>query len=184
VSIDTMIANTIALEGGYTNNPSDPGGPTNFGITQAVARANGYTGDMKALSRDQAIAIYRSQYAIKPGFAAVEAISPTIGAELFDTGVNMGPVWPALWFQQCLNAFNSQATLYPDIPEDADKPDGGIGHTTLAAFRSYLQKRGANAESVMLKALNGLQAARYIDLARQRAANETFVFGWLAGRVS
>jgi lysozyme family protein len=184
MTIDTMIAQTIALEGGYSNNPADPGGATNFGITQAVAKANGYTGDMRRLTRDQATAIYRSQYAIKPGFAAVEAINPHIGAELFDTGVNMGPVWPALWFQQCLNTFNASGTLYPDIPEDADKPGGGIGPTTLGALRSYLQKRGANAETVMLRALNGLQAARYIDLARQRVANEAFVFGWFAGRIS
>lgn len=184
MTIDTMIANTIALEGGYSDNALDRGGKTMFGITEAVARANGYKGDMAALPRATAIAIYKSEYAIKPGFAAIEAVSPSVGAELFDTGVNMGPVWPALWFQQSLNAFNSGGSLYKDIPEDADKPGGGIGPVTIAAFRAYLLKRGALAEVVMCRALNGLQAARYIDLARTRVANETFAYGWLAGRVS
>ncbi|MGN6124374.1 MAG: glycoside hydrolase family 108 protein [Sphingomonas oligoaromativorans] len=184
MTIDAMIEATIAKEGGYTDHPSDPGGPTMFGITQAVARANGYMGDMRNLSRDQAKAIYRSEYAIKPGFAAVEAINGPIGAELFDTGVNMGPAFPALWFQQALNAFNARGTLYPDIIEDADQPAGGIGPKTLAAFRSYLAMRGAMAVTVMLCALNARQGARYLDLARARVANEDFVFGWIAQRVS
>jgi len=179
MSIDSMIDATIAHEGGFSANPADPGGATMYGITERVARANGYTGDMRSLTRDQAVAIYRSQYAVKPGFAAVEAISPAIGAELFDTGVNMGPGVVALWLQQILNALNGGGTLYADITEDGD-----IGPAVLAALRSYLAKRGAEAESVMLKALNGLQAARYIELARTRAANEAFVFGWLRTRVA
>jgi lysozyme family protein len=66
-----MIEATIAKEGGYSNHPADRGGPTNFGITERVARDNGHTGDMRNLTRAQAVAIYRSEYAIKPGFAAV-----------------------------------------------------------------------------------------------------------------
>src|SRR3546814_14762148 len=77
------------------------------------------------------------EYAIKPGFAAVAEISPAVGEELFDTGVNMGPAIPALWFQQCLNALNDGGKHYPDIAEDGD-----IGPGTLAAFRAYRQARG------------------------------------------
>jgi len=179
MSIDSMIQATIAHEGGFSDDAADRGGATMYGITEAVARANGFTGAMRDLTRDQAVAIYRGQYAIKPGFAAVEAISPPVGAELFDTGVNMGPAVPALWFQQVLNALNGGGSLYADIPED-----GAIGPTTLAAFRAYLAKRAPDAEAVMLKALNGMQAARYIDLALSRAANEAFVFGWLRARIS
>jgi lysozyme family protein len=174
-----MISATIAVEGGYSNDPSDPGGPTNFGITQNVARSNGYTGDMRNLTRDQAVAIYRNEYAIKPGFAAVEAINANIGAELFDTGVNMGTGTACLWFQMSLNALNNQATLYPDIAER-----GNVGPETLGAFRSYMKARGSDAESVMLKALNCLQGAKYIELARQNASNEKFEFGWLKNRVN
>ena len=155
MSIESMIEATIAKEGGYANHPSDPGGETMFGITARVARANGYAGPMRLLTREQAKAIYRSEYAIKPGFAAVAEISPAIGEELFDTGVNMGPAVPALWFQQSLNAMNAGGSLYPDIKED-----GKIGPATLNAFRNYLARRGADAEKVMLKALNGLHVRR------------------------
>ncbi len=179
MAIDQTIENTIGKEGGYSNHPSDKGGPTRWGITERTARKHGYTGDMRLLPRDTAVKIYRQEYAIDPGFAAVAAISPAIGEELFDTGVNMGPGFPSLWFQEWLNAFNAQATLYPDIREDAD-----IGDATLAAFRAYLRTRGPEAEKVMLRALNCSQGDRYKDLARARAANEDFAFGWVRTRVA
>lgn len=178
MTIASMIEATIGKEGGYSNHPADTGGPTRWGITERVARANGYTGDMKALPRETAVAIYTQVYAIAPGFAAVAAINERIGEELFDTGVNMGPSIPARWLQQCLNGLNDGGKLYRDIGEDGD-----IGPATLAALKAYLAKRGADAEAVMLKALNCLQGARYVELARTRSANEAFLYGWLRTRV-
>ena len=78
-----------------------------------------------------------------------------------------------------LNGLNDGGKLYPDISED-----GIIGPGTLAAFRAYRKARGAEADAVMMKALNCLQGARYIDLARTRAANEAFLFGWLRTRIA
>ena len=46
-----IIGTVFALEGGYSDNPADPGGKTNHGVTEQVARANGYQGDMKALPK-------------------------------------------------------------------------------------------------------------------------------------
>ncbi|MES2289283.1 MAG: glycosyl hydrolase 108 family protein [Pseudomonadota bacterium] len=180
MSIDSMIEATIGKEGGYSDHPSDRGGPTRWGVTQAVARRNGYAGDMRELPREKAVAIYRQEFAIKPGFAAVAAISPAVGEELFDTGVNMGPDVPARWFQEWLNALNQQGRDYADIKEDGD-----IGLGTLNAFRALRAKRGAaEADRVMLLGLNADQGARYKQLARGRVANEDFVFGWLRNRVS
>lgn len=178
MSIDSMIEATIGKEGGYSNNPADTGGATKFGITERVARANGYQGSMKDLPRPLAVSIYKAQYAIKPGFAAVAAINDKVGEELFDSGVNIGPARPALWFQMALNALNNGGKLYGDIAEDGD-----IGPGTLATFKAYMKARGADAESVMLKVLNGLQLAFYIEISRSRAANETFTFGWVRNRV-
>jgi lysozyme family protein len=179
VTIEDMIEQTIGREGRYSDNRDDPGGATMWGITAVVARRHGYAGDMRDLPRETAVAIYRQEYAIDPGFSAVAEIDGPVGFELFDTGVNMGPARPALWFQEWLNAFNNQARLYPDIVED-----GRIGQNTLATFRRYLATRGADASKVMVAALNCDQGERYKELARARSTNETFVYGWLRQRVT
>jgi lysozyme family protein len=179
MSIDSLIDGVIGREGAYSNNPNDSGGETMWGVTIRVARANGYAGPMKDMPREVAKNIYFSQYVQKPGFASVMPLSAEIAEELVDTGVNMGPAVPALMFQQALNGLNNQGRDYPDIKEDGD-----IGPGTLAALKAYLAKRGKQGEQVMLKALNCLQGARYIELARGRAANEAFLFGWLANRVA
>jgi len=178
MTIDQMIDETIGHEGGYSNHPSDRGGETMWGITEAVARKYGYAGAMRDLPRSTAVAIYRKEYAIKPGFVAVAEIMPAVGAELFDSGVNLGPAWPSTWLQRCLNAFNRQGKLYPDIAVD-----GRIGPGTLGALKAYRAARGAEAERVLLTALNCLQGDRYIDLSEKRGANEDFTFGWIARRV-
>jgi lysozyme family protein len=41
-----LIDALIDREGGYVNHPADRGGPTRYGITEAVARAHGYAGAM------------------------------------------------------------------------------------------------------------------------------------------
>lgn len=163
----------LEKEGGYVNNPNDKGGPTNWGITQAVANAHGYTGDMRNLTRAQALDIYEADYWYGPRFDQVATLSPDIAAELCDTGVNMGPAVAAKFLQRTLNVMNNQGSLYPDITAD-----GQIGPRTIAALKSYLTTRGSTATRVMLKALNSLQGARYIDISEQRPANEAFTFGW------
>ena len=51
MNITDTITVLIQREGGYTNNPNDKGGETNFGITVAVARAFGYTGPMTSMTQ-------------------------------------------------------------------------------------------------------------------------------------
>lgn len=179
MTIEEMIERTLGHEGRYSNHPDDKGGETMWGVTKWVARSNGYLGPMKDMPRSEAIRIYRHQYAIKPGFDVVADVYPRVGAELFDTGVNMGTNLPALWLQMSLNALNRQGRDYADIREDGD-----IGPATMRALRAYKAKRHAAGEGVLLKALNSLQGARYIEIARGRSANESFVYGWLDNRVS
>lgn len=176
---DDIFSAILGKEGGYSNNPNDAGGATNWGITQAVARAHGYSGDMRSLTRDQALAILEADYWTGPRFDQVSQISPQIAAELCDTGVNMGPSVAAKFLQRCLNVFNNQGVLYPDITAD-----GQIGPRTLSSLRIFLSGRGNVGATVLLKALNSLQGARYIELAEQRVSNETFVYGWIQSRVS
>lgn len=174
----SIIERTLGHEGGYAFHPSDPGGETMWGITKRTAVDNGYNGAMRNLPRDTAIRIYYTEFAVKPGFAAVVEISPAVGAELFDSGVNVGPARPPIWFQEWLNLFNMRGKLYPDI-----KVDGRIGPGTLNAFKAYLRTRGAKAEAVLVAALNGDQSTHYKSISTAREANEDFTFGWIANRV-
>jgi lysozyme family protein len=175
---DILDAPTAAAEGGYVNNPDDAGKETNHGITIAVARENGYAGRMIDMTAAQARAIRRAKYYVKPGVYLIAPLSAAIASELYDTGVNMGTGTAAIFLQRSLNALNRGGADYADIPVD-----GGVGPKTAAALEAYLARNGARAESTMLKALNCLQGARYIELAENRAANETFLNGWMATRV-
>jgi lysozyme family protein len=178
MDVDELIDDVIGREGGYSNHPADRGGPTRWGITEAVARAHGYAGDMRALPREDAVAIYRRLYWLRPGFDRVAELAPALAAELFDTGVNMGPDVAAGFLQRALNALNRGASDYPDIPVDRR-----IGEATLAALKGFIARRGTAGETVLLKAVEALQGERYLRLAEQRPANETFLYGWLANRL-
>lgn len=179
MSIDTLIDGVIGREGRFSNNPADPGGATMWGITERVARANGYNGAMNTLPRQTAKDIYFSQYVRKPGFAAIMPISEAIAEELVDTGVNMGPPVASIMLQRSLNALNNQGRDYADL-----KVDGDVGPATIAALKAYLAKRGKEGEAVLLRALNALQGERYIGIAEGRQASEAFLYGWLRTRVA
>lgn len=180
VNVDTLVEGLIEREGGYSNTPADRGGPTNFGITEAVARAQGYRGAMRSLPRDEAAAIYKRLYWLRPRFDQVESRAPSVAAELFDTGVNMGPAVAITFLQRALTALNRNGSDYPDLV-----PDGRIGPATLTALDCFLALRGQKAgETVLLRALEALQGERYIRLAERRPANEAFLYGWLANRLA
>lgn len=176
--IDTLIDQVIALEGDFSNHPADRGGPTRWGITEAVARLHGYADDMKYLPREQAAAIYKRQYWLRPGFDRVALLAPDIAAELFDTGINMGTGTATAFFQRALNALNRNARDYREI-----SVDGKIGSKTLNALSAFLSKRAGKGQQVLLKAIEALQGARYIEIAEKRPANEAFLYGWLANRI-
>jgi len=177
--VDSMIDALIEREGGYVNHPADKGGPTCFGITEAVARAHGYSGAMRALPRHEAAAIYRRLYWLRPRFDQVARRAPRVAAELFDTGVNMGPAVAATFLQRALTALNRNGKDYPDLT-----PDGRVGPMTLHALDAFLDARGQRGgETVLLRALEALQGERYLRLAERRPANEAFLYGWLANRI-
>jgi lysozyme family protein len=176
--IDDLIEAVIDREGGYGNHPADRGGATRFGITEAVARAESYAGEMRYFPRAAAVAIYRRQYWDRPGFGRIAERAPIIAAELFDTGVNMGPAVATAFLQRALNALNRGASDYPDIALD-----GRIGPQTLTALDRFLTVRKTTGETVLLKAIEALQGERYLSLAERRPANEAFLYGWLANRI-
>lgn len=78
-------------EGGYTNHPSDPGGPTNFGITifdyRKYVLPNATAADVKAMKLSEAKTIYRAKYWDSQ---LCDDLEPGVDYAIFDYGVNSG----------------------------------------------------------------------------------------------
>ncbi len=160
-----------------TTRPTRAGRPASGSPRQS--RAHGYRGAMRNLPREEAAAIYRRLYWLRPRFDAVAKRSARLAGELFDTGANMGPAVAATFLQRALTALNRNGKDYPDLV-----PDGRIGERTLAALDAFLAARGGRSgETVLLRALEALQGERYLRLAERRPANEAFLYGWLANRI-
>jgi lysozyme family protein len=171
-AFDRAIVKTVGAEGDYSNRANDRGGKTRFGITEARARASGYTGDMRDLPYSTAVEIYRTGYWNVLRLDDIARLSEPIALELFDTGVNMGVGTAAQFLQRSLNSFNRQGVDYADMVAD-----GVLGPMTLTALKSYLYRRGVEGEHVLLKALNSLQGARYIGIAEADRTQEDNAYG-------
>ncbi|MEE1653729.1 glycoside hydrolase family 108 protein [Brachymonas sp. J145] len=116
MNFDEAFERLIGHEGGYVNHPRDPGGETNWGVTLRTARAEGYSGPMRAMTRDQAREIYRTAYW---GRARADQYDSAIGFQVFDAAVNHGIGNAVRFLQRAVGV--------------AD--DGAVGPVTLAAVR-------------------------------------------------
>ena len=177
-AFDRALKHTLGIEGDYSDDPSDSGGATKWGVTESVARAFGYLGEMQSLPVTLARVIYQQNYWDILELDRISGISDDISSEMFDTAVNCGVGFAGKSFQRSLNALNRNGTDYPDLIVD-----GLIGRMTVTSFRAFIDKRGGDGEVVLLRALNSLQGARYIKLAESRPKDERFVFGWFLRRV-
>jgi lysozyme family protein len=117
MDFNTAFDRLIGYEGGYADHPADPGGETNWGITLNTARAAGYTGSMRALTRDQAKAIYHTAYW---DGAQCGEYPGAIAFQVFDAAVNHGVTQAIRFLQRALGV----------------TADGVVGPDTLAALRS------------------------------------------------
>lgn len=95
-SVREIAEEIVAREGGYVNDPSDPGGATNFGVTLGTMRAlrldlnhDGHVdvADVKGLTRHEAVDIFVRHYFERPGIAGLPA---EVQASVFDMYVNAG----------------------------------------------------------------------------------------------
>ena len=118
---DDALARVFAHEGGYTNHPADPGGPTNFGITlrdaRAYWRAHATAADVRAMPVTVAKDIYRARYAAPLRF---HELPPGVDYAVLDYGINSGVGRSARVLQRLAGV----------------TVDGEIGAQTLAAARA------------------------------------------------
>jgi hypothetical protein len=151
-NFDRCVAVTLAYEGGFSDNPTDPGGATNFGITKRTLEA--FLGhevavdDVRAMSSGTAIEIYRANY-----WNHMRCGDLPAGVDLmvFDYGVNSGPATAIRALQGLVHVAQ----------------DGAIGRVTL----------GAVAQAGAATLVNGLAQTRMAYL-RGLATFADFGHGW------
>ncbi len=139
----------IGHEGGYVNDPRDPGGETNWGITKRTAQANGYQGSMRAMTREQAYKIYYSAFWLR---YQCDKMPDAVAFQFFDAAVNHGLGNASRMLQRSVNV--------------AD--DGIIGNMTIAAIKKM-------AISDVIMRLNAERLEFYCKLS----TFSTFGKGWV-----
>lgn len=182
--ISQILDDLIGIEGdgGGRIDPNDAGGATRWGVTEALARAYGYTGAMKDLPRYTAEVILLRDKFVKPGFDKIMLRSPALAAELFEIEVNLPPGRAVGFLQRALNALND-----PDGDGKANYPmlvrDGNLGPVSLEALDAFLAARKGTGEHALLLLLNSQQAVYYLGRTEVRAKNKKFIFGWVMQRI-
>ena len=170
-----IIAAVFALEGGHSNDPGDPGGETNHGITKQVAVSKGYTGPMKDLTKEMASSIYYDDYIVKPRLLPMLDLSPAVSQKLVDAGVNTGTGRPSRWFQQSMNSLSRGGKDYPQI-----NVDGKVGTGTISSYKSLQKVRGKiKACELTIKLLDAQQATYYMSLTNL----PQYTVGWVDNRI-
>lgn len=177
ILFDQFFEDVIEKEGGFVDDPKDSGGATKYGITEAVARANGFTGNMKDFPLSLAKQIYKARYWDALHLDDVQNLCPGLCLKLADISVNMGTKKAGLFLQRLLNVLNKEGTLYPDL-----LADGAVGGITINALKKFLSIR-SDGETVLIRALNCMQGVFYISLAERREKDEAFLYGWLLNRI-
>ncbi len=158
----------VAREGGYVNDPDDPGGATNFGVTIHTMRrlgldltGDGHVGvaDVRALTRTQAVDIFITHYFQRPRIAEMPE---QLRASLFDMYVNAGG-----------NAVKILQRMLCEMGFDVGI-DGAIGPQTLAATHKAAQKEGGRGGLALRDAYGVARRNYYFRLADGRVASRKY----------
>lgn len=175
----------LKTEGGYANDPNDRGGETYKGISRrynpgwtgwpiidSAKGAPNFPASLDAVDalQDSVRRFYKGRY--WDAMLCNEIEDQDIAEELLDTGVNMNTSRAVSFLQTALNVANRNGSLYGDLVVD-----GALGARTLSALRLAL--RGGD-KILLLKVMNVLQGAHYIDFMTQSPDQETYARGWFA----
>ena len=149
VKFNDIIEVVLHHEGGYVNDPDDPGGETNFGI----AKRSHLDVDIKNLTKDGAKEIYYQNYWMKN---RVPQMPDNLKHIYFDMCVNQGRGRAVKILQRAANAKGANL-----------KVDGGLGPKTIGALNG-----------VELERVRAYRIKYYADLVTRKPDLEKFYFGW------
>lgn len=171
-SVTNIAKEIVAREGGYVNDPDDPGGATNFGVTIHTLRRLGLdldrdgdvdAADVRRLTRAQAEDIFIEHYFKRPRIAVLPA---ALQASVFDMYVNAGS-----------NAVKILQRLLREMGQAVDV-DGVIGPQTASATEAATRA----APDHIADAYGIARRNYYFRLADQRAASRKYARTRVGGK--
>ena len=164
LSVRQIAQDIVAREGGYVNDPDDPGGATNYGVTIHTMRRLGLdldgdgridAADVRVLTRAHAVSIFVEHYFRRP---KIDRLPVSLQASVFDMYVNAGA-----------NAVKILQRLLCDMRIDV-ATDGVIGPQTIAATKQAL----AAAPDHLNDAYGIARRNYYYDLATRRPTSRKY----------
>ena len=183
---------TMGHEGGYSCDPDDLGGETYRGISRRYhpswpgweivdryKNTGGVPGHpeawVEAMMADPVLNqlvedFYKATFWDR--FLGDTIEYAQVAQEMFDTGVNLGVGRAVRFLQAGLNVLNRNGAMFDDLVED-----GVMGRKTLEALSLLGHREGTKA---LLKVMNILQGAHYVERMRQSQTQEKYARGWLA----
>lgn len=155
-------------EGGYSDHPDDPGGPTKYGIsfvTLRLARGRATVADVQELTKDEAITIMVEQYYDR----LFDDLPEPIRLHLFDASINHGPRRAVKLWQTALNREGRDLAV-----------DGIFGPKTLAASRMAAEA----SVNAIANALVDQRIRLYVHLVAAEPSQLAFLNGWIERALS
>jgi lysozyme family protein len=174
---DDAILITLKHEGGFVNDPVDPGGATNWGMSIRYLKGRGDldgdgrldgdidgdgdidVNDVRKMTMEQAIDLYYTGFWLKYGYDAIDDFD--IAAKIFDMTVNMGSIQAGKLTQRALNRLGQNLVV-----------DGKLGAKSFAAI-NY------EDPEMLLAELRQQQANFYLNLIRRNPSFAKYKRGWL-----
>ena len=175
---------TDAHEGGWANNPDDPGGETYRGISRVahpswsgweiIDKYRGKPGFPGNLKDSQSLGLVVSKFYEMRFWQPIwgDAIQQQALADaIFDFAVNSGVEIAVKKLQICLNVWNNQQKLYPDVKED-----GIFGKKTLESIYAFLEKR--KKPHFLINSYYSERMVHFHKIARNSESQEQFMVSW------
>jgi len=165
----------LNIEGGYSDNPNDKGGKTNYGITEATLNAAYKAGlvkhnDIKKLTADEAKTIYKANYWDK---CKCDMLPVPLDYLVFDAAVNHGTGGAGKLLQKSINRCTGTNVI---------TVDGAIGPLTLNALMAYLGKYKSDCKFPVELICHVFLLERvelYNSIIAKDSSQKTFIHGWL-----
>lgn len=177
---------TATNEGGYVNDPLDPGGETYEGISRyhnpgwlgwqsidTIPKERRNTETISAMFEVKKLVdeFYKKQFWDCNNLDL--ACDQVTANAIYDCGVLFHPKTAAAWVQLSLNALNQGATLWPDLV-----CDGVLGKVSISCLNICCGDHSPN-RARLLACLSAFRITHHLNSLTSRPSNERFFVGWL-----